>query len=98
MSEPAPVTLRITDGCEGRAGALAARSRALQCLSVEARVSSIAIVGKLSFDFFMLIISIYIVLESCIVWVSIILGLVLCYCLDYIFKNCYMPFLHANSC
>ena len=37
---PAPITLRITDGRHGKAGALAAMSQALQCQSGEARVSA----------------------------------------------------------
>ena len=47
-----PVTLRITDSCEGRAEAPTTRSRAFHLKSGEARVSSDAIAGMLSFIFF----------------------------------------------
>ena len=51
---------------EGREGAPTARIRSFQCQSGEARVSAYVIAGMLPFAFFMLIISIFIALESCI--------------------------------
>ena len=66
MSAPALVTLRITDGRKGRAEALAVRSRALQLQAGEARVSSDAIVGILSFAFLMPYYSSIYAFESCV--------------------------------
>ena len=60
VSALALVTLRITNGCEGMVGAPIARIQALQFQSREARVSSDAITGMLSFDFLHALLSVHV--------------------------------------
>ena len=60
VSAPSLVTLRISVGREGRAGALTAKSLALQCQSVDVRVSSDVDTYMLSFALFMFLSVFYI--------------------------------------
>ena len=78
LSAPALVTLRITDGREGRAGAPVEMSKALQCQTGEARTLACDIPGMLSFAFSLVVISIYLAWNFVSVWVSFIFGLYLC--------------------
>ena len=66
VNAPSPITLRIVVSHKGRARALSERTQSLQCQSRDARLPSDAIVGRLSFGFFLIIISIYFALGSCL--------------------------------
>ena len=93
VGAPAPVTLRITVGREGRAEALSVRSRALQLQAGEARVSSDAIAGMLSFVFLEPYYSSICVFESCVCMYKTLSLIYFFY--NFLFssiKVCYMPF------
>ena len=53
--------------------------------------------GMLSFAFFSVVFSIYVVSNFVSILISVIFGLILCYCLSGIIKNCYMSFAYHES-
>ena len=68
MSAPAPATLRITDGCQGWAYALVAKSRAFQLTAEEARAAPDVVKGM-----YLLLISLFI-LNCFLMFIRFIFG------------------------